>query len=416
MPRVSVFTPSHDPTYLDGCYASLSAQTFTDWEWVVLLNGKAQRWSLAQPDERVRIEHAPNRIKGVGAAKHLACEHATGELLVELDHDDVITPDCLAKVVEAFDANPHAVLVFSDFAQIEPDDSPNQERFAAEAGWVYSEVAIDGVSYLQCHSLEASPHNVAHIWYAPNHVRAFRRSAYEAIGGYNTDLVVLDDQDLMMRLYEIGDFVRIPECLYLQRVHPRNTQRDPKLNAEIQQQTIEQYRVGIEPLTLSWASRHGLEAVHLTTPTSVAVAPFDDRFTSVTIDPANPTLPFGDNEVGAIKAIDVLTRIPDRAAFLNECYRVLTHGGLLLSDTPSTDGRGAFQDPSNVAFYNENSFSYLTQEALRPAVPGLTARFQISHLVTYYPTAEHEQLGIPYVKANLIAIKDGPRQGGTLLV
>ena len=33
---------------------------------------------------------------------------------------------------------------------------------------------------------------------------------------------------------------------------------------------------------------------------------------------------------------------------------------MLLSLTPSTDGRGAYQDPTHVAFYNENSFWYYT--------------------------------------------------------
>ena len=119
--------------------------------------------------------------------------------------------------------------------------------------------------------------------------------------------------------------------------------------------------------------------------------------------------------VAVLKAYDVLQRIPDRAPFFNEVYRVLTHGGLILTETPSTDGRGAFQDPSAVAFYNENSFMYLTQQALHDAIPALEARLQISHLSTGFQSPAHEQLGIAYVSANLLAIKDGPRQGGPLL-
>jgi hypothetical protein len=83
--------------------------------------------------------------------------------------------------------------------------------------------------------------------------------------------------------------------------------------------------------------------------------------------------------------------------------------------TPSTDGRGAFQDPSHVAFYNENSFWYLTQAQLRPSLPELTARFQVSHLSTSFPSDWHREVNIPYVVANLLAVKDGPRQGGPVL-
>lgn len=82
---------------------------------------------------------------------------------------------------------------------------------------------------------------------------------------------------------------------------------------------------------------------------------------------------------------------------------------ILFTDTPSTDGRGAFQDPAHRSWWNENSFWYVTQAALRASIPGLTARFQVSHLRTWYPTPWHQDVHIPYVQANLLAVKDGPR-------
>jgi glycosyltransferase involved in cell wall biosynthesis len=44
-PKVSVFTPSHDTRYLPEVYRSLQEQSYSDWEWIVLLNGKASAWS-----------------------------------------------------------------------------------------------------------------------------------------------------------------------------------------------------------------------------------------------------------------------------------------------------------------------------------------------------------------------------------
>jgi glycosyltransferase involved in cell wall biosynthesis len=412
--RVSVFTPTHNPRWLDDCYRSLAAQTLPDWEWVVLLNGKAGTWAPPQPDPRVRVERAG--VKGVGAAKRAACELATGDLLVELDHDDVLVSDCLETLVVAADVRPNASLLYSDFAQINDDGSPNSTMFNLDNGWEYTPCVVDGVEHLRCHAMRPSPHNVGYIWYAPNHVRAFRRTAYEAVGGYDASLHILDDQDLMTRLYLHGEFVHIDKLLYLQRWHPRNTQVDPKINAEIQERTVEFYRENIDALALAWAGRAGLATIILDTPTSVGKPDVDPRFAAVRIDPAAPALPYADDSVGVIKLLDVLQRAPDRAALFNECYRVLAHGGLLLTDTPSTDGRGAFQDPSHVAFYNENSFAYLTQMAMRATIPTLTARLQLSHLLTYWPSETHERMDIPYVKANLLAIKDGPRQGGPLQV
>jgi glycosyltransferase involved in cell wall biosynthesis len=412
--RVSVFTPSHNPRYLDDCYRSLTAQSYADWEWVVLLNGKAIGWTPPAEDPRVKVERSP-RVKGVGAAKRAACELATGEVLVELDHDDRLTPNCLAEVLGAMTSDPRASLVYSDFAQMNDDGSPNDERFDEGAGWTYTVEQINGTGFLRCHAMAATPHNVGYIWYAPNHVRAFRRTAYEQVGGYDAERAVLDDHDLMIRLYEVGGFTHVDRCLYLQRMHGRNTQVDPSTNAFIQEQTVANYQEHIEQLALTWATRAGLGTVALRTHTTVGDLDVDERYRVLMFDPTHPRLPFGDNELGVIKATDILQRVPDRAAFLNECHRVLGHAGLLLTDTPSTDGRGAFQDPSHVAFYNENSFMYLTQAALRPTIPALHARLQVSHLTTYYPSAVHEQLSIPYVKANLLAVKDGPRQGGPLL-
>jgi O-antigen biosynthesis protein len=415
MTRVSVFTPTHNPRFLDECFRSLSEQSFPDWEWIVLLNGRVTSWSPPEPDPRVRIEHAVGRIRGVGAAKRAACELASGDILVELDHDDRLTPTALADIVDALGSHPGATLAFSDFAQINDDGTPNNDRFNLDNGWQYAAQPLDGTTYLRCHAMAASPHNVAYVWYAPNHVRAFRRDAYDKVGGYDASLSVLDDHDLMIRLYELGDFVHIPKCLYLQRVHDRNTQADPTLNAEIQTGTVELYLEHIEALAIAAAARAGLACLALRTATSVGELELDEHFTTVTIDAANPRIDLADGAVGVIKAVDILQRVPDRAAFLNETYRVMAHAGLLFTETASTDGRGAFQDPSHVAFYNENSFMYLTQAALRATIPTLRARWQVSHLTTYYPSAVHEEIGIPYVKANLLAIKDGPRQGGPLM-
>jgi glycosyltransferase involved in cell wall biosynthesis len=411
--RVSVFTPSHRPRYLNECYKSLAAQTISEWEWVVVLNGSAGDWRPPVPDERVRVARE-RKVKGVGAAKAAACALARGEVLVELDHDDLLAPTCLERVGATFAEHPEVVFVSSDWAQVGEDGSRNDDRFDEGAGWVYDDVEVGGQSYLRCRGLEPSPHNLGYIWYAPNHVRAFRRDAYERVGGYDASLEVLDDQELMIRLYLDGEFCHLPECLYLQRVHRANTQAKPRTNAFIQAQTVALYQANIAELTSAWAARRGLAEVTL----RVGGVLQPDREPAgkvVDLDPDRPFLPVPDGGAGAVHALEVLQHVVDRAALFNECHRALAHGGILFTETPSTDGRGAFQDPSHRSFWNENSFWYLTQAALRPALPRLTARFQVSHLGTWYPTAWHEQVQVPYVRANLLAMKDGPRQGGPLL-
>jgi len=73
----------------------------------------------------------------------------------------------------------------------------------------------------------------------------------------------LNDQDLMSRLYHVGDFHLIDECLYLQRMHPLNTQRDQGTNSFNQAETVELYNRYIEANALAWARRRGLLALDL---------------------------------------------------------------------------------------------------------------------------------------------------------
>lgn len=418
-PRFSVFTPSHRARFLDECLTTLQAQTCPDWEWIVLLNN-GTRWRPERPDDRVRVEIADD-VVGVGAAKRRACELARGEILVELDHDDLLAKACLAELGKAFDAHPEVVFVYSNTAQITEDGKRDDSRFNEEHGWHYEDVRVDGRKLLQVRSMAPTPHNVAYIWYAPNHVRAFRKEAYLKAGGYDATRTVLDDQDLMCRLFHVGDFHHIPRCLYLQRMHPANTQRAPEINAHIQRETVALYDKYIEANALAWTHRRGLLALdlgaaHRKPPGYLGVDQYPGEGVDIVATlPGRLDLP--DNSVGLMRAVDFLEHVPAKVPLINELYRLLVPGGMLLSTTPSSDGRGAYQDPTHVAYYNENSFWYYTDNQYRSFVPEIEARFQSSRLTTCFPSEWHSEKNISYVVANLIAMKDGAeRCGGPLLV
>lgn len=416
-PALSVFTPSHRTNFLDECLESLLSQDFTDWEWVIVLNGGA-RWRPSVEDERIRII-IDDSASGVGAAKRRACAESVAPILVELDHDDLLATTCLGKVHAAFEAHPDAVFVYSDTTQISEDGGRDESRFNEANGWVYREEEVDGQTFLAFDAMEPTPHNVAYIWFAPNHVRAFRADAYHRAGGYDANMHVLDDQDLMCRLYLQGPFVHIKEALYKQRMHALNTQRDADTNAHIQETTVALYDKYIQDLYLAWAKRNDLLALDMgAAHNSPAQYMGVDQYPGENVDivaKLPDRLPLEDNSVGVIRAVDFLEHVDDKIALINELYRVLAPGGILLSFTPSTDGRGAFQDPTHTAFYNENSFWYYTKENIRNFVPQIKVAFQPSRLFTAYPSQWHSDNHIPYVTANLIALKPGmPRNGGII--
>lgn len=73
---------------------------------------------------------------------------------------------------------------------------------------------------------------------------------------------------------------------------------------------------------------------------------------------------WNDNSADEIRAFDFLEHIPiGRTIFvIDEIWRTLKPNGKFEHFTPSTDGRGAFQDPTHLSFWNINSWMYFCPE------------------------------------------------------
>ena len=103
-PVFSVITPIYNGArFVRRCYATLLAQTFQDWEWVVVDDGSTDGTSAAVSeigDPRIRlIGYSPN--KGRGYARKTALDASTGEWMVVWDIDDLYFPDRLERINEA---------------------------------------------------------------------------------------------------------------------------------------------------------------------------------------------------------------------------------------------------------------------------------------------------------------------------
>jgi hypothetical protein len=86
-------------------------------------------------------------------------------------------------------------------------------------------------------SFEPSSHALSYIWYAPDHIRAWRRDVYEKIGGHNVELSICDDHELMIRTYLETKFYHINKVLYIYRITGDNSFLER--NVEIQIKTKE---------------------------------------------------------------------------------------------------------------------------------------------------------------------------------
>ncbi len=67
---------------------------------------------------------------------------------------------------------------------------------------------------------------------------------------------------------------------------------------------------------------------------------------------------FMDEQFDLIHAHDVLEHIPDLVAAMTNCKRLLKYGGTMCITVPYDLSLGAWQDPTHVRAFNENSWKY----------------------------------------------------------
>ncbi len=68
--------------------------------------------------------------------------------------------------------------------------------------------------------------------------------------------------------------------------------------------------------------------------------------------------PWPNDSVEQIRAWDIIEHLPDKIFTMNELWRVLVPGGRADIAVPTTEGPGAWQDPTHVSFWNRRSFLY----------------------------------------------------------
>ena len=407
--KFSIISPAHKKTpYLIELYKSIVAQTYENWEWILWLNNKLKEKDLPEEiknDKRVKIYRTESKSTSVGYHKHHAFHKGSGDILVEVDHDDIITPDCLEELNKAYQDS-EVGFAYSDVAVLDDNFVPYNEAH----GWTYYRHKHGNKSLYVMNTWKPTSHSVGLIWYAPDHVRSWRTNLYHEIGGHNVELDICDDHELMIRTYLKSKMYHIPKPLYLYRVYGENTYL--QRNAQIQVKTVELQRQYAYQLAERDAELKGLLKVDMggglfPRPGYLTV---DQEGADITCD-LNDGIPLPDNSVGVLNASHVIEHLRDPIKTMREIHRVLAHGGWAMIEVPSTDGRGAWQDPTHVSFWNEHSFWYYTDWTKAQYIRNKDIRFQVYRLETF-EMAPH----IPVVSAWLVAIKDEQRLPGELKI
>ena len=195
-PRVSVVTPTKNRlALLCETIDSVQAQNFTEWEHIIVDDGsndgtaeEVMRRAVADP--RIRYVGRSTKASGANVCRNIGVQKSKADLILFLDSDDLLRPDCLGRRVAIMDRNldlDFATFATAVFEQV-PGDLGNR---------VNNDLLGDDLTRFLC--FECPWTISAPIW---------RKRALLSIGCFDESLPSWQDVDLHIRAIASG-------CRYL---------------------------------------------------------------------------------------------------------------------------------------------------------------------------------------------------------
>ena len=211
-PHISVVLPAYNAEkYLDQAVRSILAQTFTDFELIIVDDGSSDKTlaiahNLADPRIRV-IANKENR--GIPKTRNIGWKAATGEFIAHQDADDYSHPTRLEKQIAYLRKNPRVGVLGTNRQTINRqgkirDHKPMPEQ-AVFDDLLHRNLIINGSAMI-------------------------RRSVLEQADGCDEWFPTCEDYDLWLRIANGIAWIRnLPDALYVHREHDESmTAKDPR--------------------------------------------------------------------------------------------------------------------------------------------------------------------------------------------
>jgi hypothetical protein len=206
--------------YLAETIDSVVAQTFADWELVIVDNGMSDEVvrivEKYADDPRIRLLRQEN--KGLGGGIDAAAAVARGRYYAVLDSDDLLMPEFCARTAAVLDAHPEIDAVGIDAYLFNDTDGQDQIRGYRQSVGITTEARLDHKISL----VEVIGGDV--IYYTA----AIRAAAWRTGIGYSCDTPKVEDLAMFMRMLAAGCDIRVlPERLARYRLRGNSFSRDP---------------------------------------------------------------------------------------------------------------------------------------------------------------------------------------------
>ncbi|NLE74758.1 MAG: glycosyltransferase [Actinobacteria bacterium] len=212
LPRVSVVMAVYNrEKYVQEAVDSILAQTFADFEFIIVDDGSTDRTGeilTTYRDERIRlVRNAQNR--GVSHSANRGISLAVGEYIARMDSDDISKPGRLMAQMQFLDRNPDIDVVGAWMEHIDQDGRPTG-RYSK---YPSSVMGLHWFGLFDCPV--ANPAVMA------------RRTFFGSAGGYDEALVSGEDYELWARSSLAFKFSNIQEVLVRYRIHGSSLSRAP---------------------------------------------------------------------------------------------------------------------------------------------------------------------------------------------
>jgi glycosyltransferase involved in cell wall biosynthesis len=207
MTSVSVIIPAHNAEeFIVETIQSLQQQTFSDFEIIVVDDGSTDRTvSLVMQIEEPRLRVLSVEHQGVSATRNRGVAASQGKFIAFLDADDLWTPDTLKLYVEALTANPAADLSYG-WTYLWNYDLKN----ASDATQLIAPSATGATAYRAMleRNIVGNGSNIC-----------VRRSAFDAVGGFDQTLTHGEDWEFCFRVALQGEVALVPQPVVYYRQH-----------------------------------------------------------------------------------------------------------------------------------------------------------------------------------------------------
>jgi glycosyltransferase involved in cell wall biosynthesis len=196
VPTFSVIIPTYNRLpLLKRALDSVSCQTFTDYEVIVVDDGSGDGTAAWLSEVAPKVQLITQQNAGPGAARNKGAEHARGEYLAFLDSDDLWFPWTLETVAELIAKHERPTLISAKLISFKDPAGIDSAKRSPTKAEVFSDYFAS--SERDC--------------FVGAGMTFVKRDEFLEVGGFTSREINLEDHDLVLRLGTARGFVRIIE-------------------------------------------------------------------------------------------------------------------------------------------------------------------------------------------------------------